>query len=247
MRSTLVIGQGRLDPACPPRWPAGTRPGTVVERLRRARGPGAGSGAARCRRASRPAARIGARSRPCRLPVLDRSGRLEEVDPSRSPRRSTAARARPACSRTSSAMYSKNVMTNSGVPREALAELGVLGRDADRTGVEVADPHHDAARDDEGCGGEPELLGPEQRRDDHVAARLQLAVDLDDDPVAQPVHEQRLLGLGQAELPGDAGVLERGHRRRAGPAVVARDEHDVGMGLGHPGGDRAHARPRPPA
>jgi hypothetical protein len=46
--------------------------------------------------------------------------------------------------------------------REALAQLGVLGRDADRAGVQVADPHHDAARHDQRGGGEAELLGAEQ-------------------------------------------------------------------------------------
>ena len=31
----------------------------------------------------------------------------------------------------------------------------------------------------------------------------------------------------------------RGERRGAGAAVVARDQHHVGLGLGHAGGDRA--------
>ena len=158
-------------------------------------------------------------------------------------RKPSAAR----CSRTSSAMYSKKVSTNSGAAREAGPQLGVLGRDADRTGVEVADPHQDAARHHERRGGEAELLGPEQRRDDDVAAGLELAVDLHDDPVAQPVEHQRLLGLGQAELPGAAGVLEAGQRAGAGAAVVAGDEHDVGVRLADARGDRADARPRRPA
>ena len=85
-----------------------------------------------------------------------------------------------------------------GEPR---AQLRVLGRDADRAGVEVADAHHDAAGDHQRRGGEAELLGAEQRGDDDVAAGLELAVDLHDDPVAQAVEQQRLLGLGQAELP----------------------------------------------
>ena len=76
----------------------------------------------------------------------------------------------------------------------------------------MADPHHDAARHDQRGGGEAELLGPEQGADDHVAPRFQLAVDLDHDAVAQPVGHQRLLGLGQSQLPGDTGVLERGER-----------------------------------
>ena len=71
----------------------------------------------------------------------------------------------------------------------------------------MADPHHDAARDHQRGGGEPELLGTEQGADDHVAPRLHLAVHLHHDPVAQIVGQQGLLGLGQSELPGDAGVL----------------------------------------
>jgi hypothetical protein len=105
----------------------------------------------------------------------------------------------------------------------------------------VADPHHDAAGHHQRRGGEAELLGAEQRGDDHVPAGLQLPVDLHHDPVAQLVEQQRLLGLGQAELPRGAGVLERGQRRRAGAAVVPGDQHHVGVRLGHPGRDRADA------
>ena len=74
-----------------------------------------------------------------------------------------------------------------------------------------------------------------------VAAGLELAVGLHDDAVAQAVQQQRLLGLGQPELPGRAGVLERRERAGAGAAVVAGDQHDVGVGLGHAGGDGADA------
>ncbi len=111
-------------------------------------------------------------------------------------------------------MYSKNVSTNSGLPQNLARRAGLLGGDADGTGVEVADPHHDAARDHQGRRGEAELLRPEQRADDHVAAGFELPVHLHHDAVAQPVGQQRLLGLGQADLPRDAGVLERGQRRR---------------------------------
>ena len=71
--------------------------------------------------------------------------------------------------------------------------------------------------------GEAELLGTEQRGDDDVAAGLQLAVDLHDDAVAHAVEHERLLRLGQAELPRRAGVLERVQRGRAGAAVVPGD------------------------
>ncbi len=125
---------------------------------------------------------------------------------------------------------------------EARAQLGVLGRDADGAGVQVADAHHDAAFDDERGGGEAELLGAEQRGDEHVAAGLHLSVDLHGDPVAQPVEHERLLRLGEPELPRGAGVLQRVERAGARSAVVAGDEHHVGLGLRDTGRDRADAR-----
>ena len=87
-----------------------------------------------------------------------------------------------------------------GLARELLAQLGVLRRDADRARVEVADAHHDAAAHDERRGREAELLGAEQRRDHDVAARLQLAVDLHDDAVAQA----RSAAASAASRPGRA-------------------------------------------
>ena len=124
--------------------------------------------------------------------------------------------------------------------RVAGPQLGVLRRDADGAGVQVADPHHHAAGDDQRGGGESVLLGAQQRRDHDVPARLHLPVDLDRDPIPQAVQQQGLLRLGEAELPGGAGVLEGVQRARAGAAVVPGDQHDVGVGLGHARRDRAH-------
>jgi len=67
------------------------------------------------------------------------------------------------------------------------------------------------------------------------------SVGLHHDPVPQPVAQQRLLGLGEADLPRRPGVLDAGQRRGAGTAVVPGDEHHVGVRLGHPGGDGADA------
>ena len=128
-----------------------------------------------------------------------------------------------------------------GLAGELLAQPRVLGGDARRAGVEVADAHHDAADRDQRRGGEAELLGAEQRGDDDVAAGLQLAVGLDRDAAAQVVEHQGLVRLGEPELPGQARVRDRGLRRGAGAAVVAADQHDVGMRLGDAGGDRADA------
>ena len=156
----------------------------------------------------------GAQVEPGGLPVVDRRRRRRAAPRGRRPPATVRKPSSASSSRTSSAMNSMKFSTNSGLAGEAGAQLGVLGGDADRAGVEVADPHHDAARDHQRRGGEAELLGAQQRGDDHVAAGLQLAVDLHHDAVAQAVEQQRLLGLGQAELPGGPGVLER--RQRAG-------------------------------
>ena len=51
-----------------------------------------------------------------------------------------------------------------GLAGVALAQDRVLRRDAHRAGVEVADPHHDAARDHQRRGGEAELLGARAAR-----------------------------------------------------------------------------------
>ena len=61
------------------------------------------------------------------------------------------------------------------------------------------------------------------------------------DAAAQAVQHQRLLRLGEAELPGRAGVLDRRQRRSAGAAVVAGDHDVVGVRLGDAGRDRADA------
>ena len=54
---------------------------------------------------------------------------------------------------------------------------------------------------------------------------------------AQAALGQRLLRLGQPELPRQPGVLDRRQRARAGAAVGAGDVDDVGERLDHAGGD----------
>jgi len=74
-----------------------------------------------------------------------------------------------------------------------------------------------------------------------IPAGLQLPVDLHPDPVAKPVVDQRLLGLGQPELPRQPRVLDGSERRGARASVAPRDEHEVGFRLGDPGRDRPDA------
>ena len=124
---------------------------------------------------------------------------------------------------------------------ELLAELLVLGADADGAGVEVALAHHDAADGDQRRGGEAVLLRAEAGGNDNVAAGLEPAVGFETDAGAEVVGDEGLVGLGEAELPGQARVLDAGERGSAGAAVVAGDEDVVGLGLGDAGGDGADA------
>ena len=101
--------------------------------------------------------------------------------------------------------------------------------------------HHDAAGGDQRRGGEAEFVGTEQRADHDVAAGAHAAVDLDTDAAAQPVGDQCLVRLGKPDLPGRAGMLDRGERRGAGAALIAGDGHMVGARLRHAGGDGADA------
>ena len=107
-------------------------------------------------------------------------------------------------------------------PRELRAQLGPLARDPDGARVEVAGAHHEAALGEEKRRAERELVGAEERGEEHVAAGLEAAVDPDPHPAAKPVRDERLLCLGEAELPRCAGVLDRGERARARAAVRAR-------------------------
>ena len=105
---------------------------------------------------------------------------------------------------------------------EPLAQHRVLRRHADRAGVQMAFAHHDAAGGDQRRGRETEFVGPQQCPDHHVAAGAQAAIDLHRDAAAQPVQHQRLLRLGQADLPRRAGMRQRGQRARAGAALDSR-------------------------
>ena len=124
---------------------------------------------------------------------------------------------------------------------EALAQLGILRRNAHRAGIQVALAHHDAAHGDQRRRGETEFFGAEQRGDHHIAPGLQFAVGLHANTAAQIVEQQNLLRLRQPEFPGNAGVLDGTQRRCARAAAVAADQHDIGMRFGDAGGDRAHA------
>ena len=128
-----------------------------------------------------------------------------------------------------------------GLALEPLAQLGVLGADAHRAGIEVADAHHHAAHGDQRPCAEAEFLGTQQGGDGYIAAAHQLAVGLDAHAAAQTVHDQALVRFGQTQFPRQTGVVDGVARCRAGAAVKAGNQDDLGTRLGHAGCNRADA------
>src|SRR5262249_34279661 len=121
-------------------------------------------------------------------------------------------------------------------------KLRSLGRDARRTRVQVALAGHVAADGNQAGRAEAELLGSEQGGNDDVPRAAQTTVGPKPNARPQALANEHLLRLGNAHLPGAAGVLDAAQRTGAGSAVEARDQDVVGVRLRDAGGDRAHAR-----
>ncbi len=132
--------------------------------------------------------------------------------------------------------------TCSGWPREFLAKIGILRRDADGASVQVAFAHHDAAHRDQRRRRESEFFRTEQRGNGHVAPGLQFAVNLQLHAAAQIVQHQHLLRFGKSQFPGNACVANRTDRRRARSAVVPADQDHVGMRFRYARSNGADAR-----
>lgn len=59
---------------------------------------------------------------------------------------------------------------------------------------------HHTSQHDHYAGGKTELLGSEQRTEDHVASRFELSVYLQGNKTAQVVEYKRLLYLGKPQF-----------------------------------------------
>ena len=144
-------------------------------------------------------------------------------------------------SRTSSATKKKKLMTCSGWPVKRLRSTGscvatptgqvlrwhlrIMMQPAAISGA-VAKPNSSAPSSAPTTTSRPVRMPPSTCTAMRLRSRL---------------AHQRLMGLGEADLPGRAGMLDRGQRRSAGAALEARDGHVVGARLGDAGGDRADA------
>ena len=122
---------------------------------------------------------------------------------------------------------------------EFLAQRVILGADTHRAGIAVALAHHDAAHGDQRQRADAIFLGAQNGSDDDVAAGLQSTIGAQLHPVAQAIEGQHLIDFGQPHFPGRAGIFDTGLRARRRAADMARDQDDIGMGLGDTGCHRA--------
>src|SRR5438105_4131467 len=171
---------------------------------------------------------------PFRLPMIDRAHHVEPVDAADH----LVKGAEPElCHQLAHFVGDKEEIIDDvlGLAGEALAQYRVLRRNADWASVEMALAHHDAAGGDQRRSREPKLVGAEHGPDHHVTAGPEPAVDLHRNAAAQSIAHQCLLRLGEADLPGRAGMGQRGERARARAALEPGDRDVVGAGLADPG------------
>ena len=88
------------------------------------------------------------------------------------------------------------------------AQCFVLGTDPDRTGVGMALAHHDAAHGHQSGGAQAIFLGPQHRRDNHVAASFDAAIGAQHDAVPQAVEGEDLMDFRQAHFPRNADIFD---------------------------------------
>ena len=105
----------------------------------------------------------------------------------------------------------------------------------------MTNPGHDAALGNHRHRAKTVFLGAQQGCNHHIPASLEAAIGPQQHPIAQAVLQQAAVHLGEAQLPGTAGMLNRTQWRGASATVMAGNLDHIGIGLGHTGGDRANA------
>ena len=76
--------------------------------------------------------------------------------------------------------YHEEVVHNMlGQAREFFTKLGILGGDADRAGVQMAFPHHDAPERNQGGRGEAELFSSKKSGNRYIPPSLELSICLE--------------------------------------------------------------------
>mmetsp|Transcript_33722 Transcript_33722/g.75712 ORF Transcript_33722/g.75712 Transcript_33722/m.75712 type:complete len:466 (+) Transcript_33722:2942-4339(+) len=116
---------------------------------------------------------------------------------------------------------------------ELLSQHGVLCGNANRTGVEMALPHHDATHGNQRRRGKAEALGSQKCRDHHVPTCAELTIRLQSHTPTEAVEHQGLMRLCQTNFPRGPCMLDASPLGCTSPTVAAADQNVVCLALGH--------------
>mmetsp|Transcript_17676 Transcript_17676/g.41550 ORF Transcript_17676/g.41550 Transcript_17676/m.41550 type:complete len:260 (+) Transcript_17676:2909-3688(+) len=114
-----------------------------------------------------------------------------------------------------------------------LPQNWILRCNADRTGVEVALAHHDAAHGNERCSGKAKPLCAKKCCNHHITARPELAISLQGHTAPQAIENQGLMCFGQTNLPWSPGMLDARPLGGSSTTIAAADQDVVSFALGN--------------
>ena len=115
--------------------------------------------------------------------------------------------------------------------------LRILCGNANRTGIQIADTHHDTAHGYQRSSCETILLCTQHCCDDHVTACHHFTIGFNDNLRTQVVLNQCLMGFGQTQFPRQTGIVDRTAGSCTGTAVITGDQDDTCASLGNTGSD----------
>ena len=104
---------------------------------------------------------------------------------------------------------------------EFCAQAFVLRANAHGAGVRLALAHHDTSHGNQRSRADTIFLGPHHGCHDNVTTCAQATIGAQGDSVAQVVHRQDLMRLGQAHLPWQTRIFDRGRGTCTRATIVA--------------------------
>ena len=123
---------------------------------------------------------------------------------------------------------------------KTLTKLGILGCNTNRTGIQVADTHHDTSHGYKRSGCKTEFFRTKDGCNGNITAAHQFSVCLDPDLVTKSVHNQGLMGFCKTKLPRKTGIVNGGLRSSTRTTVITGNQDDLCTGLGNTCCDRTN-------
>ena len=88
------------------------------------------------------------------------------------------------------------------------AQRLILRADANRAGIGMALPHHDAAHGHQGCRANAEFLGAQHGRNHHIAPGLDAAIGAQLHAMPQAIEQKYLMGFRKPHFPRQASIFD---------------------------------------